>query len=212
MMYNQYVTFYRTRGQTISTTSLLKLSVYQETVLHHLMCSKNCQWLMTKLKHAYQDLQKERLQEGGNKEFHYSISRMTLKTFSSVKKQAKSRTNSKEAVLKADHTQFGCMVLIATSRSLNMLEELKHPLGPSPWSLANSDGTLKKTNKAALASQLEIRVVTVGSISKPPANIIDGIGLIQKVWVKTTYFLNCQNNYLHLLTKLLMKELIWCLM
>ena len=64
-----------------------------------------------------------------------------------------------------------------------MPEELKRLLGPLPGSLANSDGTLKKTNKAALASKLEIRVVTVESISKPSASLIDGIGLIQKVWV-----------------------------
>ena len=92
-----------------------------------------------------------------------------------------------------------------------MPEMLKHPLGPLPWSLANSDGTLQNTNKAAPASKLEIRVATVESISKPSASIIDGIGLIQKVWVKTRYFLNCQNSYLHVLAKLQMKELMWCL-
>ena len=33
-----------------------------------------------------------------------------------------------------------------------------HPLGPLPWALANGDGSLRKTNKAALARELEMNV------------------------------------------------------
>ena len=43
------------------------------------------------------------------------------------------------------------MVFVASSRKLDIQEVLQHPLGPLPWSLANEDGTMKNTNKAALA-------------------------------------------------------------
>lgn len=46
------------------------------------------------------------------------------------------------------------MILVAESRKVNMRDVLAHPLGPLPWALANADGTLRKTNKAALAREL----------------------------------------------------------
>ena len=39
------------------------------------------------------------------------------------------------------------MVLVATSRDLDMREVLKHPLGPLPWALSNFDSTLEKTKQ-----------------------------------------------------------------
>ena len=62
-----------------------------------------------------------------------------------------------------------------------MREVLQHPLGPLPWALSNSDGTIKKTNKAALAKQLEGKVSSTESINEPSATIIDGMSLIQKL-------------------------------
>ena len=58
-------------------------------------------------------------------------------------------------MLKSDNKLFGHMVLVALLRKLSMRDVLKHPLGPIPWSLANTDGTPKKTNKVALARKLE---------------------------------------------------------
>ena len=47
------------------------------------------------------------------------------------------------------------MLIIAQSRQLHMKGVLSHPLGPLLWALANGDGSLWKTNKAALARELE---------------------------------------------------------
>ena len=73
------------------------------------------------------------------------------------------------------------MVLIATSRNLDMREVLKHAVGPSPWVLSNCDGTLKKANKSILARNIEIRVAAAESIPLPSACIIDGMSLVNKI-------------------------------
>ena len=62
---------------------------------------------------------------------------------------------NREITLKADRRLFGTMILIAKNRKLDMHAVFCHPLGPLPWSLANVDGTMKKTNKSALAKHLE---------------------------------------------------------
>ena len=73
------------------------------------------------------------------------------------------------------------MVLVATSRNLDMREVLKHHLGPLPWALSNCDGTLKKTNKSTLARHIESRVAPAESIPLPSACIIDGMSLVNKI-------------------------------
>ena len=58
-----------------------------------------------------------------------------------------------------------------------MSDVLSHPPGPLPWALANGDGTLRKTNKAALARELEKQVLPAENIPMLSATIIDGMSL-----------------------------------
>jgi len=55
------------------------------------------------------------------------------------------------------------------------------PMGPLPWALANADGSLRKTNKAALVRELEQNVFPAEHIPTPSASIIDGMSLVQKM-------------------------------
>jgi len=52
------------------------------------------------------------------------------------------KVTPKEIVLKADRALFAQMIVIAEARQLSMKELFSHPLGPLPWSLAASDGSL----------------------------------------------------------------------
>ena len=52
---------------------------------------------------------------------------------------------------------------------------------PLPWALANADGSLRKTNKAALARELEKNVSPAEAIPTPSTCIIDGMGLVQRM-------------------------------
>ena len=65
----------------------------------------------------------------------------------------------------ADRKLFGHMVLVAQSRDLHMSDVLVHPL----------------TNKAALARVLEKIFFPAEVIPEPPATIIDGMNLIQRM-------------------------------
>ena len=74
---------------------------------------------------------------------------------------------------------FAQMIVIAECRNLQMSEVLAHPLGPFPWTLANPDGTLRKTNKASLAKELRKTVQAADVIHQPSACLLDGMALVQ---------------------------------
>ena len=112
--------------------------------------------------------------------FFDRLPRLNLKTFDCTK-QRKVKVKGKEIILKSDNKLFAHMILVASSRNLSMKEVLKRPLGPMPWSLANTDGTPRKTNKAALARNLEANASPADEMESPPACIIDGMSVVQKM-------------------------------
>ena len=114
--------------------------------------------------------------------FHDTISREKLQTFTDLNKkvQVKSRT-SKEIILKVDRNLFAQMILIAENRKLQMREVLSHPLGPLPWALSTADGSLRKTNKAVLAKELQKSVPFADVIPQPSACMIDAMALVQRL-------------------------------
>ena len=73
------------------------------------------------------------------------------------------------------------MILIAECRNLQMSEVLAHPLGPLPWTLAKLDGTLRKTNKASLAKELQKNLQAADVILHSVACLIDGMALVQRL-------------------------------
>eukprot|EP00058_Branchiostoma_floridae_P015563 XP_002601051.1 hypothetical protein BRAFLDRAFT_102389 [Branchiostoma floridae] len=109
---------------------------------------------------AYVSFRRNRLeQDPPEVKFHDKLTKLKLKTFSNIgTKKTSEKGKTKEVVLQVDRNLFRHIILIAESRQLRIKYVLTHPLGPLPWSLANADGTLRKTNKAALARELESRV------------------------------------------------------
>ena len=83
--------------------------------------------------------------------------------------------------LKVDGNLFSQMISVANSRSVNMKDVLAHPLGPLPWALADTDGSPRKTNRAALARELEKNVSPAEAIPTPSTCIIDWMGLVQRM-------------------------------
>lgn len=73
------------------------------------------------------------------------------------------------------------MIIIAESRDLQMKDVSSHALGPLPWSLASPDGTMRKTNKAALAKELQKNIQPAEEIPRASACIIDGMALVQRL-------------------------------
>ena len=92
--------------------------------------------------------------------------------------QVKSKT-SKEIILKADRILL--MILITENRKLQMTKVRSHPLGPLPWALSTADGSLRKTNKAALAKEVQKRVPFADVIQQPSECMIDAMTLVQRL-------------------------------
>ena len=105
--------------------------------------------------------------------FHDPLKKQNLKTFSNLDTKNVHAKKAQDVVLKADRKLFGQMILVAESRKLHMRDVLSHPLGPLPWALANADGSLRKTNKAALATELEKNVASAEDIpDHQPASLM----------------------------------------
>ena len=102
-----------------------------------------------------------------------------LKTFKDAVKTKKIKVNGKEHIPEADRKRFGRLAVISQSRTLNMREVLKHPLGPLPCSLAFTDGALAKTNKAKLAEVLERSTKSAVDDPECIAWIFDGMVVLQ---------------------------------
>ena len=132
---------------------------------------------------AYQTFKSLRLEKDQpDVNFHDTMKKQNLKTFLNLnKKNVTCKAQTKYVVLKAGRNLFGYMILVAQSRQLQMNYVLAHPLGPLPWAIANGEGTLRKTNKAKLARELEKNTTQAETMPRPSACIIDGMGLVQKL-------------------------------
>lgn len=105
----------------------------------------------------YLTFMKERLEcDEPTKKFHDPMKKASLKTFeSNVKKQKSTFSDGISIILKADWWLFGRMIVMGQSRNLNLKDLMCFPLGSLPWSLASPDGSLRKTNKAALSNKIK---------------------------------------------------------
>ena len=56
-----------------------------------------------------------------------------------------------------------------------------YPLGPLPWSLADSYGLPRKTSKAKLSQQLERRITVTEKYPENATSIFDGMAVLQKL-------------------------------
>ena len=79
--------------------------------------------------------------------------------------------------LTAEKIIFGRIAMMSQHRNIDMKEIFVFPLGPVPWALADSMGTLKKTNKAILMHDLE----KMQSQMKNTCTVIDGMALVRKI-------------------------------
>ena len=132
---------------------------------------------------AYKSFSAERLECHPPKvKFHDTLTKAKLKTFSDLNKKMKvQKGTANEVILKADRALFAKMIVIAEKRELKMRDVLCHPLGPLPWALASSDGSMRKTNKSSLGKELKKNALAVESFPQPCACVIDGMALVQRM-------------------------------
>ena len=108
-----------------------------------------------------------------------------MKTFKSLskKKNFKAADEKIQTVI-ADRDLFGRLLIAANSRDVNLREVLSYELSTVPYGLAHADGTLRKSTKSILLTELEKMVnvkptlpATGSTIAT--AQVIDGMALVQ---------------------------------
>ena len=67
------------------------------------------------------------------------------------------------------------MIIIAQTRDLEMKEVLSYPVGPLQWALATAQSTLRKTNKSALAKELQKNATPAESFNEHSPCIIEAL-------------------------------------
>ena len=129
-------------------------------------------------KQAMNDFVDKRLCE--EPEFFTPIKKMKLKTFSSLKKTAKSKVKGKVIHIKSHSNMFGQLALIMQTRDIDLRKLFEYPVGPYPWSLCGPMGELRKTNKTSLLHTLEKNVTLDNTVEGNIVTVLDGMALVQK--------------------------------
>ena len=88
------------------------------------------------------------------KSFWGPLSNLKTLCYSSKEKKIKT-TDEKVLPVSADRNLFGRLVIVAKARDVSLEEVLAFELSTMPFSLAHSDGSLRKTNESAMPAQLE---------------------------------------------------------
>ena len=114
--------------------------------------------------------------------FYETLSNLKLGTFRDVQKKASVRARGRNLILRADRNLFARLLVIGQSRQMDLRELLKHELGLFPRSLASVDGSMAKTNKAALSKLLEDGVQCLTNIPlNTTAITIDAMAMLQMI-------------------------------
>lgn len=116
---------------------------------------------------------------------HTSIPKQKLKTFASMCAVEVSKDKKKKgtAIVKADRDLFQRLIVVMESgRDIDIDSLLTQELCHVPLALANTDGTLRQTNKSQLLPLLEkdgVSQANAPASNTPTCTIVDGMALVQ---------------------------------
>ncbi|XP_065197855.1 uncharacterized protein LOC135829379 [Sycon ciliatum] len=125
----------------------------------------------------------ERLLSGASeKQFHDPLKKLQLKTFTLKKQKKKTPGSGQAEILRSDRSTFSRIALIAQTRQMDMRHVLSYPLGPLPWALATTSGSLVKTSKSALLPLLTDKAIVDDSTHPHDgALIVDAMALLRSM-------------------------------
>ena len=106
-------------------------------------------------KRAYNEFIRRHLLEDHDTQFFDTLPCIKLRSFETKARKSAISKSRKEVILKADRNLFTMMTVVVQMQQLDMKNVLTHSLGSIPWSLATSDGSLRKTKKVAFSAFME---------------------------------------------------------
>lgn len=117
-----------------------------------------------------------------NPDLYERIKKSNIKTFASSAKLVSVKTKKDEVVvLKSTKDLFARLLLLATSREVDMEDVLKYSLRPFPSPLATVDGSLLKCTKSSLLHIIEsdCKDQLVENVPQESALIVDAMAVLQ---------------------------------
>ena len=116
------------------------------------------------------------------------IKKVKLASFSNIDKSKACKIKDKVFSLKVSKDLFSRVAIVAQKRSVDLRALFMYPLGPLPLSLAEMDGSLKKTVKSSLFHKLEgsANFTDVHPINY--ALIVDGMAAVRQMKVAKLIF------------------------
>lgn len=167
-----------------------------QEVLHHMSGTEASESISTDIKearergeNAFLEFCAKRLQSD-DISIHQPLKKMKLKTFRDVSTTTVSKSKGREIALKADCNLFARLIVIGTSRKVDMSEMLVHCLGPLPAALAHYDVSLMKIDKSKLMHFLVAMVNPPAAVSSIPDSstwVWDGMALVQVMKAHPTF-------------------------
>ena len=133
---------------------------------------------------AVQTFVTERLVEK-KRSLHGNTSKLKLRTLVSlwVYEVGKEKQQQSTAVIRADRNLFQRLIVVMDAgRDIHIDSLLQQELCPVPLALANTDGTLRTTNKSQVFPHLEkgdLSMTSLPASDTPTCTIVDGMALIQ---------------------------------
>ena len=115
------------------------------------------------------------------------LQHLKIKTFASLSKKTEMKSvNEKIFTVNADRDLFARLLIAAKSRDIDLKEVLSYEISTVPYSLAHTDGTLRKSVRSVLLAELEkAREVEPRLPLKDDAlsttHVIDGMAVVQMV-------------------------------
>ena len=131
---------------------------------------------------------KDRLCEDHTMSIFDPIKKQKLPTFGNISKSKSVRVKEKLVTIQNTKDLFAKVAIIAQKRAVDLRQLLSFPLIELPLSLAEPDGTLKKTAKSRLLHAIEGETPPVDMLQKENAFIADGMAYVRQIKVSGLTF------------------------
>ena len=105
-------------------------------------------------------------------DFFHPLKRLKLGSFTTVLKKTVKMKSGMVVQFSVQSDIFGKIAIIQQTRQLDLKEVFCYPLGPVPWSIANSSGDMVKTSKSVLMTELEKGATDVEQVPRPFAVVV----------------------------------------
>ena len=122
-----------------------------------------------------------RFSEASNLSIFDPIKRLRLATFNNLCKKKVIQTKTKIISLETSKDLFSNVAIIAQKRAVDLKRLFAYPFVHLPLSLAEADGTLKKTAKSLLLHKLEGDVEPLELMRKGHTFIADGMAYVRQI-------------------------------